>query len=131
MATSRVGPLSVARALPAAPVPRPPQPTSASLMVSSPAACTCGNATSASTEAATATPVDFKTSRRERPLDFLRSMVQALVAANGWHVVIGYASGGGTQGISSCDVANSPTRQLATIRGPGLRHFGQQMRRQA
>src|SRR4051812_25393105 len=63
MATSWVRPELTLMALPAAPVPRPPQPTRASLTVSLPPAWTCGSATPASAVAAEA----LTTSRRDQP----------------------------------------------------------------
>ena len=68
MATSLTGPsLLVEKALPAAPVPRPPQPTSASWRVSVPAACTWGRVMPASAEMAATRPLVLMNSRREEP----------------------------------------------------------------
>src|SRR4051794_14333977 len=67
MATSLIGPLLVDRALAAAPVPRPPQPIRASLIVLSSPACTCGTATPASAETAATRPVSLRNARRDVP----------------------------------------------------------------
>src|SRR5262249_44007972 len=67
MAVSRVGPCRVERALATAPVPRPPQPTSAMFTTPDSPACTCGNTMPASADAAATFPVVFIMSRRERP----------------------------------------------------------------
>src|SRR5258705_4276213 len=65
MATSLIGPaLLVASAFEAAPVPRPPQPTSATWIVLLPAAWTWGMATPARAEAAAMRPVVLINSRR-------------------------------------------------------------------
>src|SRR5437899_101441 len=64
MATSLIGPRFTDRALTAAPVPRPPQPISATLIVWLSAAWTCGRLTPASAEAAAACPVAFRNLRR-------------------------------------------------------------------
>src|SRR4051794_35151010 len=63
MATSWGRPEGTLMALPAAPGPRPPPPTRASLTTSLPPAWTCGNATPASAVAAEA----LTTSRRDQP----------------------------------------------------------------
>src|SRR5207248_1469951 len=55
------------RASPAAPVPRPPQPTRATRIVLSSAAWTAGTATPAKAEAVATWPVVFKKSRRDAP----------------------------------------------------------------
>src|SRR5437588_6091522 len=60
-----MGPLLVERALPAAPPPRPPQPTKATWTVLFPAAWTCGMATPANAETAANRPVFLRNSRRE------------------------------------------------------------------
>src|SRR3954465_12332367 len=66
MATSLIGPwFLVARALSAAPVPRPPQPTSATWIVLSSPAWTAGTATPARAEVAATAPVVFRKSRRD------------------------------------------------------------------
>ena len=65
MATSLIGPLLVARALAAAPVPRPPQPTRATWIVLSSPAWTDGTATPARAEAAATWPVVLRKSRRD------------------------------------------------------------------
>src|SRR5262245_53545959 len=67
MATSRVLPLGMARALVAAPVPRPPQPTKATWTVLFSPACTCGKVTPASAEAVATWPDFWISSRRDRP----------------------------------------------------------------
>ena len=66
MATSLIGPLLVDSALAAAPVPRPPQPTSASWIVWFSPACTAGMATPVRADAATSAPGVFQklTARR-------------------------------------------------------------------
>src|SRR5690242_7238351 len=64
MATSLIGPLLVLRASFAAPVPRPPQPTSATWIVLSSAAWTEGIATPARADTPTPVAVVFKKSRR-------------------------------------------------------------------
>src|SRR5207302_849224 len=74
MATRRVGPPRVFRALAAAPVPRPPQPTRAKRMVLSSPACTSGTLTPASADAAATLEVVLIMSRRDRPLVFLLLM---------------------------------------------------------
>src|SRR5688572_10422391 len=68
MATSLIGPPLVLSALPVAPVPRPPQPTSATFTVWLSAACTCGRATPASADAAANLPLVFKNSRRDETI---------------------------------------------------------------
>src|SRR5438874_13748104 len=80
MATSLVGPFGVERAFPAAPVPRPPQPTRATWIVLFSPAWTCGSATPARADAIATCPDCFIISRRDRPLfvvlltaEFLRS----------------------------------------------------------
>src|SRR4051794_22458847 len=65
IATSLIGPLRVASALAAAPVPRPPQPTRATWIVLSSAAWTEGITTPERAEAAATWPVVFKKSRRD------------------------------------------------------------------
>ncbi len=66
MAASVMGPLLlVESAFPAAPPPRPPQPTNATWRVLFPAAWTCGMATPARAEAAANRPVFLRNSRRE------------------------------------------------------------------
>src|SRR5690349_3883895 len=62
-----MGPCLVLRALAAAPVPRPPQPTSATRMVLSAAACTAGTVTPARAEAVATVPVALRKSRRDAP----------------------------------------------------------------
>src|SRR5438034_4681141 len=64
MATNLMGPLLVAKALSAAPVPRPPQPTRATWTSPLPAAWTCGIATPAKAEAAAMRLVALMNSRR-------------------------------------------------------------------
>src|SRR5438094_169280 len=79
IATSLVGPLWVDRALLAAPVPLPPQPTRASWMVLFSPAWTCDSVMPARADATAIRPDSFITSRRDRPLfigwftEFLRS----------------------------------------------------------
>src|ERR1051326_4993643 len=65
MATSLTGQALTDRALAAAPVPRPPQPISATWMVLLSAVWTCGRATPARAEAAASLPVFLINSRRE------------------------------------------------------------------
>src|SRR5437588_226368 len=65
IATSLIGPFCTDSAFCAAPVPRPPQPTSAICTVLSCPACTAGIVAPASAPALSATPVPFKNSRRE------------------------------------------------------------------
>src|SRR4029453_14249827 len=67
MATSFVGPLLVERASPAAPVPRPPQPTSARLIVLLSPAYIRGRKPLAKAVAPAALPVVLISSRRVRP----------------------------------------------------------------
>src|SRR5262249_39710211 len=67
MATSLTGPWVVERALPAAPVPRPPQPTRATWIVLFSAAWTDGIATPASAEPAAARPVGSRDVGRVLP----------------------------------------------------------------
>src|SRR5437588_193230 len=64
MATSLVGPYLTDRALTAAPVPRPPQPIRATLMVLSSPAWTCGTAMPAKADAPG--PDDLRGTRRRR-----------------------------------------------------------------
>src|SRR4051794_7123532 len=64
MATSLIGPCFVARALAAAPVPRPPQPTRATRIVLSSAAWTAGTTTPERAEAAATVPPVLRKSRR-------------------------------------------------------------------
>src|SRR5438132_11030904 len=68
MATSLIGPPLVERALAAAPVPRPPQPTRATWMVFHSPACTSGRTTPARADAAAILPDCFIISRRDGPL---------------------------------------------------------------
>src|SRR5947209_5297185 len=71
MATRRgLAPLDL-RASPAAPVPRPPQPTRATWMVESPAAWTAGTAMPASAEATATWVARLPRVRRERVLLFV------------------------------------------------------------
>ncbi len=65
MATSLIGPCVVDRALPAAPVPRPPQPTRATRIVLSSAAWTDGTATPARADAVATAPVVSRNCRRD------------------------------------------------------------------
>src|SRR5436189_5687025 len=65
MATSLIGPFLTESASPTAPVPRPPQPTSATWMVLFSAAWTWGMATPARADAAANLPVLLINSRRE------------------------------------------------------------------
>src|SRR6266516_3190719 len=65
MATSLIGPFLTESASPTAPVPRPPQPTSATWMVLFSAAWTWGMATPARADAAAILPVFLMNSRRE------------------------------------------------------------------
>src|SRR6266536_5036299 len=65
MATSLIGPFLTESASPTAPVPRPPQPTSATWMVLFSAAWTWGMATPAKADAAAILPVFLMNSRRE------------------------------------------------------------------
>src|SRR6266850_15255 len=65
MATSLIGPFLTESASPAAPVPRPPQPTSATWMVLFSAAWTWGMATPARADTAAILPVFLMNSRRE------------------------------------------------------------------
>jgi hypothetical protein len=65
MATSLALPNLARSASPAAPVPRPPHPTSASWIVESPAAWTVGTATPASAEAAAIWPTRLPNWRRD------------------------------------------------------------------
>ncbi len=67
MATSLIGPLLVASALAAAPVPRPPQPISATRIVLSSPAWTNGAENPASDVAAATVPVVLRNSRRDVP----------------------------------------------------------------
>src|SRR5215475_6722897 len=67
MAVSRVGPCRVERALATAPVPRPPQPTSAMFTTPDSPACTCGKTMPANADAAATLPVVFIMSRRDTP----------------------------------------------------------------
>src|SRR5258708_6777508 len=62
---SFIGPGLLDSALPAAPLPRPPQPTSATWMVLFSAAWTCGMTAPARAEAAAMRPVLFRNSRRD------------------------------------------------------------------
>src|SRR4051812_8638865 len=65
-------------ASPAAPVPRPPHPTSATWIVESPAACTYGTATPASADAAAICPTRLPRSRLDRWLfsfEFMRFLL--------------------------------------------------------
>src|SRR5438552_7843012 len=64
MATSLIGPLVVERALSTAPPPRPPQPTRARRIMSSPAAWTAGTTMPDSAVAAAMAVVDLRKSRR-------------------------------------------------------------------
>src|SRR5205823_2106445 len=64
MATSLIGPLVVERALRTAPPPRPPQPTRARRIMSSPAAWTAGTTMPESAVAAAMAVVDLRKSRR-------------------------------------------------------------------
>src|SRR5689334_8146510 len=73
MATSWVGPLRADRALTAAPVPRPPQPTRAMRIVLFSAACTFGTLMPANADTAATVPDFFMTSRRDMPF-FLDSL---------------------------------------------------------
>ena len=63
MAKSLTGPPGAESALATAPLPRPPQPIKASLIVPSPAAWTCGTATPASAEVAANLPARPRNSR--------------------------------------------------------------------
>src|SRR3954471_8438879 len=65
MATSLMGPLVVCRALAAAPVPRPPQPTRATRIVLFSPAWTSGTAVCEKAVAAATMPPVFRKSRRE------------------------------------------------------------------
>src|SRR5438552_16715404 len=65
MATSLIGPFVTESASPAAPVPRPPQPTSATWMVLFSAAWTWGRATPARADTAANWPVFLLNWRRE------------------------------------------------------------------
>src|SRR5579883_139626 len=67
MATSLVGPFLEDMASPAAPVPRPPQPTRASWIVLLSPAWTCGSTIPARAEAATTVPDCRIRSRRDGP----------------------------------------------------------------
>src|SRR5262249_13959490 len=95
-ATSLIGPLLVASALAAAPVPRPPQPISATWIVLSSAACTAGIATPARAEVAATCPVVLRKSRREVDVGELDS-ARALVVGLG--SVISAAPRSGNMGI--------------------------------
>src|SRR5438445_9092498 len=68
MATSLMGPSLTERALTAAPVPRPPQPTRATWIVLFSPACTDGSAMPAKADAAVIAPDFFIISRRDKPL---------------------------------------------------------------
>src|SRR6266851_6711739 len=68
IATSLIGPVLTDMELPAAPVPRPPQPISATDIVSPPAAWTGGSIMPAKADAAAILPDVFNNSRRDRPL---------------------------------------------------------------
>src|SRR5882672_921640 len=65
MAVSETGPFFVVSPFPAAPVPRPPQPTRAIWMVPLSAPWTCGRATPARAETAASLPVFLMKVRRE------------------------------------------------------------------
>ena len=65
MATSLIGPFLTDRALSAAPVPRPPQPISATWIVLSSAAWTWGTTIAARAAPAAIRPVFFRNSRRD------------------------------------------------------------------
>src|SRR5438874_1309747 len=67
MATSLVGPVLTDMASPAAPVPRPPQPISATEMLLFSAAWTCGIIMPANADAAAILPEALNNSRRDRP----------------------------------------------------------------
>ena len=79
MATSLIGPFWTDSALSAAPVPRPPQPTSASWIVLSSAGMDLGTTIAAKAVAAATRPVFFKNSRRERVLGVAWLMVSTLL----------------------------------------------------
>src|SRR2546421_4769296 len=79
MATSLIGPCWVERASPAAPVPRPPQPTRATRIVLSSAAWTDGTATPARADAPATWPVVLRKLCRD---------------VDGWGSVIGDGSRG-------------------------------------
>ncbi|MGB2809430.1 MAG: hypothetical protein WBC22_16940 [Sedimentisphaerales bacterium] len=73
MAMSLVGPVGEEKALPTAPLPRPPQPTNASRIVLSSAAWTRERATPVRTEPATTLPPCAMNCRRESLFDSVRN----------------------------------------------------------
>ena len=76
MTVSLTGPPVASKALTTAPLPRPPQPISASRIVLSSAACTCGMATPAKAVPAAAVPPHFK---KLAPRRAVRTGVQVLI----------------------------------------------------
>src|ERR1700675_136977 len=82
MATRRVGPLGLERALAAAPVPRPPQPTRATWMVVLSPAWTCGITTLAQADATATWPGFLINSRRGRPVS-VRLLTRCLLIGMG------------------------------------------------
>ena len=79
MACSLIGPPLVTKALSTAPVPRPPQPTRASLIVEFSAAWQRGIAMVANADTATVCPASRRNSRRDVP-DDARDMSKVLIA---------------------------------------------------
>src|SRR5579883_2321745 len=92
MATSWVGPFLEDMASPAAPVPRPPQPTRASRMVLLSPAWTWGRTTPARADAATTLPDWRIRSRRDRPSGVGWFMRILLSWESAW--VVGWTPGG-------------------------------------
>src|SRR4051794_28843029 len=106
MATSLIGPPLVASAFAAAPVPRPPQPTSATRIVLSSPAWTDGMATFASAEVAATVLVVLRNSRRD---------------VLGFGSVIGDVSWRGrSAGWDGASRASRPHRSGGQCRGDGL-----------
>src|SRR6516162_8170352 len=93
IATSLVGPLVVESAFSAAPVPRPPQPTSARLIVLLSPAYIRGSARLATAAAAAILPVVLRSSRRDR-----FSFTESLMEITSTRRVIGIGRQGGKAG---------------------------------
>src|SRR5262249_35920624 len=119
MATSLVGPALTARALAAAPVPRPPQPTRATWRVLLSAPGTRGMVTPARTEAAATPPDILSRSRRvrllggglsltRRPLVGGRKLGGTRVSSLAWYAAVRMAvrcSSGEGRSVSAAGIA--------------------------